>query len=594
MFTLKANTTIFTIILSVLISSVVASCSGRKDDTELARLDREATLSMSTLSKEDLDSIGHLLLKKARSERNRTYEGKAHFYLSSFRSGLSDDERKSRLDHLDSAEQIADDTDNDTLRSMVYNQRGVWELADSYSPATAQYWFSRSIEKASGLGKRFYSIPAEMNMSEAYRMSGDTIGIRYDKDLFEYAMKRDEPLLRFTAGLHCASYYATTANDTSELRLYIDAMRLMEKEFPGASEMVYAKFFFGKGRYLEAEHFISRSQPDNYPDFQILYAEILNKLGKFEESELLAQKAMQSRNSLSFYDFGKLLKIRAANMDALGNHREAYHRMGEYEDFRDSIARSRSLDLMKRYRIEYEVAAKDREILEQRIRMRTMTFTISAIVTLAIVAALFYFLWNRRRNRFYKDIVRQNREFIDRQDLLEKSIARRDSIISDLEARLKILHKEGLPQASDNDSSTEESGIKDESVADVPTLQRGLSDERIDEFFDRILTLCDKEQVWRDTSITRDSFAARVGCNRTYLTEVIKAKTGMGYSQYMNSCRIREAVRVLSDPDNSVQLKELSAKIGFMTIQTFYSTFRQQIGMSPAAFRKSAIDDTTI
>lgn len=591
MFTLKANTTIFTIILSVLISSVVASCSGRKDDTELARLDSEATLSMSTLSKEDLDSIGHLLLKKARSERNRTYEGKAHFYLSSFRSGLSDDERKARLDHLNSAEQIADDTDNDTLRSMVYNQRGVWELADSYSPATAQYWFSRSIEKASGLGKRFYSIPAEMNMSEACRMSGDTIGIRYDRDLFEYAMKRDEPLLRFTAGFHCASYYATIANDTSELRPYIDAMRLMKKEFPGASEMVYAKFFFAKGRYLKAEHFICKSQPENYPDFQILYAEILNRLGKYEESERLARKAMPSRNSLSFYDFGKLLRIRAANMDALGNHREAYHRMEEYEDFRDSIARNRSLDLMKRYRIEYEIAAKDWEILEQRIRIRTMTFTISAIVTLTIVAALFYFLWNRRRNRFYKDIVRQNREFIDRQNLLEKSIARRDSIISDLKIRLHILHKETC-QTSDNDSSTGDSGIKDESVADAPILQGGLSEERIDEIFDRILTLCDKEQVWRDRSITRDLFAARVGCNRTYLTEVIKAKTGMGYSQYMNCCRIREAVRVLSDPDNSVQLKELSAKIGFMTIQTFYSAFRQQIGMSPAVFRKAALDDT--
>lgn len=592
MFTLKANTPLFTIILSVLISSIVVSCSGRKADPELARLDREATLSMSTYSKEGLDSTGILLLEKARAKGNRSYEGKAHFFLSSFRSGLSDTERKERLNHLDIAEKIADETDNDTLRSMVYNQRGVWELADSYSPVTAQYWFARSIESTSGLGKRFYSIPAEMNMSEACRMSGDTIGIRYDRELFKYALKEDEPLLRFTAGFHCAYYYASTANDTSELRPYIEAMRLMEREFPGASEMVYAKFFFAKGRYDEAEHFISRSQPDNYPDFQILYAEILNKLGKFEESERMAQKAMPSRNSLSFSDYGNLLRIRAANMDALGNLKEAYRRLGEYEVFRDSIARTRSLDLMKRYRTEYEVAAKDREILEQRIRIRTMTFTISAIVALAIIAALFYFLWDRRRNRFYKDIVRQNREFIDRQDLLEKSIARRDSVISDLEDRMRRERQTDAQPANGHDGAADNPRINDGPVAEAPGLQGGLSDERIDEIFDRILTLCDKEQVWRDTSMTRDTFAARVGCNRTYLTEVIKAKTGMGYSQYMNSCRIREAVRVLSDSDNSIQLKKLSADIGFMTIQTFYSAFRQQIGMSPAAFRKAALDDT--
>lgn len=586
----KVNITAIAFTLSALIVSILACCS-RESDPELKRLDREATLSMSTYAKENLDSIGQQLLSHACKEGNRAYEGKAHFYLSSFRSGISDKERKQRLSHLDTAEKIADETNNDTLRSMIYNQRGVWELADSYSPATAQYWFTRSIEKASGLGKRFYSIPAEMNMSEACRMSGDTIGIRYDRELFDYAMKHDEPMLKFTAGFHCASYYSAIANDTSELRPYIDAMRLMAKEYPGAVEMVYAKFFFTKGRYREAEHFISRSQPDNYPDFQILYADILNRLGKFSESEQLAEKALPSRTSLSSTDYGNLLRIRAANMDALGKHKEAYARMTEYENFRDSIEQTKSLDLLKRYRIEYEVAAKDREIMEQRMRIRSMVFIISAIVVFVVAIALGYFLWHRRRNRFYKDIVRQNREFIDRQDLLDKSIARRDSIIWDLENRIKELQTKDTAETEgprSGDVQHEEDLPAEDNVS-----ARGLSDERSDEIFDRIRNLTDKEQVWRDTSITREALAEMAGCNRTYLTEVIKAKTGMGYSQYMNSCRIREAVRVLSDPNNSIPLKELSAEIGFLTIQTFYNAFRQQIGMSPAAFRKAALADNT-
>lgn len=589
----KDNITAVIFTLSVLIVSILVSCTGKESDPDLKRLDSEATLSMSTYAKDNLDSIANLLLDKARSKSNKVYEGKAHFYLSSFKFGLSETEKKLRLRHLDIAEKIADATDNDTLRSMVYNQRGVWELAESYSPATAQYWFSRSIEIASRLKKRFYSIPAEMNMSEACRMSGDTIGIRYDRNLFDYAMRFNESLLKFTAGLHCASYYSSIVNDTSELSPYIGAMRLMEKEYPGAIEMIYAKFFYNKGRLKDAERYIRYARPENYPDFQILYAEILSGLGRFRESEHWTEMALPSRWHLSPTDYGRLLRLRASNMEALGNHKEAYARATEYEAFRDSLEQTKSLDLMKRYRIEYEVAAKDREISEQRMRIRSMVFVISAIVVFVVAIALGYYLWHRRRNRFYKDIVRQNREFIDRQDILDKSIARRDAIITELENRIHELQTKDI---EGGDAGTPDEGDADKNEdepAEGSVTAGGLSDERSDEIFDRIRNLTDKEQVWRDTSITREAFARMAGCNRTYFTEVLKARTGMGYSQYMNSCRVREAVRVLSDPNNSIPLKELSAEIGFLTIQTFYSAFRQQIGMSPAAFRKAALADNT-
>lgn len=96
--------------------------------------------------------------------------------------------------------------------------------------------------------------------------------------------------------------------------------------------------------------------------------------------------------------------------------------------------------------------------------------------------------------------------------------------------------------------------------------------------------------MWRDVNITRDSFADMVGCNRTYFTEAIKSHTGMSYTQYMNSCRIREAVRVLSEPADDTPLKNLSASLGFLTLASFYAGFKKETGMSPAAFRKTARD----
>lgn len=549
-------------ILFSILAAILISCKNTEENDELKKLDAEAKQSMSSYHKEGLDSLAALLLRKSRLAKNKKYECKAHFYLSYFSPGMSTKTIENKLRHLDIAERIAEETHNDTLLSYIYNQRGVYELSINYNITTSQYWFKRSIEKASTLKDREFSIPAEMNMSEACRMNSDTMGIHYDHNLFNYAKVNDNALLKFLAGMHCAVYYSDSAKDTSELRPYIDAMRPLQKEYPGTIEMIFARYYLKKGKYSEAEYFISRSHPDNYSDFQILYAEILNKLGRYKESDSWTEKVIPNRKLINFNDYGKMLRIRVDNMSAIGNQKDAFLRLKEYEDFRDSVNRLKNLDLTKRYKVEFEVALKDREISEQKLHIRNMTIIIIAIIFFVVCAALGYFFWHKRRNRFYHDIVKQNMEFIKLQDIMSERISRRESKIRELE------------------SSLSGNSIKHSKI----------SDQKAEEIFDRIQHLADVKQVWRDANITRDAFADMVGCNRTYFSEVLKAKTGMNYSQFMNSCRIREAMKVLSNPDDGTSLKELSAKLGFITIQTFYTSFKNHIGMSPAAYRKAAID----
>lgn len=232
---------------------MAVGCSGRGNRSELAELDHKANLSMSSNDKEGLDSLASLLLEKAREHHEEILEGKAHFYLSSFSQNLPEDVTRIKLRHLDKAQEIAEKNNNDSLLTFVYNQRGVWELGQYRHAVTAQYWFAKSMEHASRLDSRALSIPAEMNMSEACRIAGDTIGINYDLRLFDYASQQKEPLLRFVAGMHCAMYYAPLVADTAELQPYVRAMRSMEKEYPGASEYVYAIFYFSHADYEKAE-----------------------------------------------------------------------------------------------------------------------------------------------------------------------------------------------------------------------------------------------------------------------------------------------------------------------------------------------------
>lgn len=537
-----------------------SACSRSSRQPELRRLDREANDAMARFVDRSTDSLATLLLDRATRAGDRTYQGKAHFYLSKFYWDLDSATVARKLSHLDQAEAIARETGNDTLLAWVYNQRGVWELSRNLAPVTARYWFNKSIETATPLGERWISIPAENNMSESCRISGDTIGIQYDRELFDYAVRSRQPELMWASGLHCAVYYARTASDTTVLNPYLEAVDALPDYSRGIRQFVYAIYFFNKGEYGSAAKLMEEADPTRYRDFRVFYAEILNRLGRYDESDSWLT-ANDTAPGVIFSDSEvRAVKARALNAAATARWSDAYRWQKVYERMRDSIDASNSRDLSRRYNVEYEVNIKDRRIAEQTRDLKELRLTIawSLALVLVIIGSLCIYIWKRRG--FYRDIVRQNLDFVARQ--------------KDYEQRLAAFETNaGTTRPLDSEASSS-----------------GANDSKLDGIFNQIRTLAEEKQVWRDVNITRDSFADMVGCNRTYFTEAIKSHTGMSYTQYMNSCRIREAVRVLSDPADDTPLKDLSASLGFLTLASFYAGFKKETGMSPAAFRKTARD----
>ena len=99
----------------------------------------------------------------------------------------------------------------------------------------------------------------------------------------------------------------------------------------------------------------------------------------------------------------------------------------------------------------------------------------------------------------------------------------------------------------------------------------------------------EQEKIYRDSNLTRDRLAELLGTNRTYLTQIITQHSGKGYYQFINSYRIKEAVKILSDPANSsYPLKALAADLGFKSMTTFYKTFQETVGMTPSMYRDTA------
>lgn len=547
-------------IFILLLGVFLCRCTRGGGNPALARLDKEANACMSGYDNTGLDSVAGLLLDESRRAGDRAYEGKAHFYLSFLTAERDDSADMAKMRHLDEAEAIARETGNDTLLAMVYNQRGVWEFGAFRSPVTARYWLNRSMETARPLGQRWISLPAEINMSESCRLVGDTVGIRYDRDLFDYASRAGDSLLLFSTGLHCAVYYADKVSDTAMLRPYIDAVRMMSDRIAGVDCMIYARFFLSQGDYDAAERFILMADPMSHTDYQVLYAEILSRQERYADSERVLDSVASDASWLYPGDNLKVLRLRASNAEGLGDWELACRRRKDYEAFRDSLDRANTRDLQKKYQIEYEVNVKDREIDVQNLKIRNMKAVILAAALMIVMIVAGYMFYHVKRNRLYRDIVRQNLDCLARQKDYEKRLAVCNSRIA---------------------------GLEKAGSAVTPERMKKMSEEKIDSVFEKIRELAEVRQVWRDVTITRETFADMVGCNRTYFTEAIRERTGMSYTQYMNSCRTNEAIRILSDTDDSTPLKILAAQLGFLSLATFYSSFKQATGISPAAYRKT-------
>jgi AraC-like DNA-binding protein len=117
------------------------------------------------------------------------------------------------------------------------------------------------------------------------------------------------------------------------------------------------------------------------------------------------------------------------------------------------------------------------------------------------------------------------------------------------------------------------------------------NEAKTQELYDRACELMEHERLYTDPQLNRERLAELLGTNRTYLSAIIKEKSGMSYLQFVNSYRINEAVRILSDPEKiDYPLKQIWSDLGFNSPATFYKLFQQAVGITPSVYRKQFID----
>ena len=96
------------------------------------------------------------------------------------------------------------------------------------------------------------------------------------------------------------------------------------------------------------------------------------------------------------------------------------------------------------------------------------------------------------------------------------------------------------------------------------------------------------EHVFTDSSLTLHKLAKQLGTNRSTLSKAINTNMGVNFSTYLNSYRIKEAIRIFNSDTahKSYKIESIGQMCGFNTRQAFHRAFKQETGMNTRQYLK--------
>ena len=396
------------------------------------------------------------------------------------------------------------------------------------------------------------------NIAMAHYLRNDPNGLKYSLEVIDIGTANDDPLLLYSGSFVTAYMYYLLGDYAAALDHIGRALDVGGKYIEYAEAYsLYANILVRVGRESEAAAYYKRSlehvgtEKSNTLAYLNYGSYLIGKGAAAEAAEVLEKGLdfVNKRNN-AFYRYQLYEKLSEA-YELADRPRTALKYYKNYHHEFDSIFNVERERAINELRVQYESEKQEKELREKELDLlrekQKLNVTVFVVVILAgLLAALFITYW--RKNQRYRQIVRQQHELIRREQVIEKLYGQSD-------------------------------GSGKYTVS-------SLSDEKGQALFAEFERLMKTDRIYRERDITIDKVADRLGTNRSYLSRAINENGGMSFSQYINSRRIGEARRILSETDNDIQIKVLAYELGFATPEAYSSTIRKAIGMLPTKFRE--------
>lgn len=562
---------ILLLLLMILTAFPVYSSSYNFTIEQLLRQCEQAR-SMSKYA--ELGGLSLKLLRQSRSANDKRGLGYGYLYegLSQLFTGKGDNANAS----FDKAWWYGRDIRNDSIGALVMNARGIYQAMYCNNNFMAQHFFFQSLDLAEASRYEVLKIRVYGNLLILSKSANDSKGFDYARRIYRYGVEHKDVEQEYMGAYYLAVFYRLKGNYQKALQYVKSALQLYNKHHyddVASVYVLYSEIEMELGHLPVAYNLAQTAdslvhkyaQASLYPDVYLQLAQVLNRQGKYAESNDEVQKALSSSEEHSFSNrVIDCYQLMASNDVKMGDKDGAISCLLKANAGMDTLSRVNMDRLMREREMVDKVHRQEQQDAEKREQIENQNRTIltMVIVSLILLAALVVILLVlRSRNRLIKRIVKQNVQAVDRQN----------------KARQRISELEKAQTENNN--------------ADKPSARLLDDKERMQQLYDRICEMMDTEKPYKTPQLTREKLAAMLGTNRTYLSTVIREKSGMSYQQFVNSYRINEAVRILSDREAvDYPLKQLWSDLGFTSSSTFYKLFQQSVGITPSVYRKQFLE----
>ena len=496
------------------------------------------------------------------------YQGQARIMLGKTQEGLQD---------LLGAKRLAEIQHNDSALCSVYNGLGLYEQNVTCDYYRSLNYYREGCDIAERCGHRLLYCLLVANIAEVLTLRNEEAGLEYAEKCYLLGRQNNDPYLIYCGAISMARNLCLNRKMEEAWRYTREADRLSKRyDFKNRSDIynTYGEIALEAGDYMKAGLYYEQairehgfSQAAYVVSTYVGYGRALISQKKYKSAleKLQIGKEISEKNITSLFRREVYLLLSAC-YDRLGEPKEAleYYKKYTAESFR--LYNEDKERTEKELMVRYETEKRNKELAQKNMLLQKEQNRVMALVGITfvvLIVVLLFYINYRRKNRLYKQIVRESVDWLAKERQFSKRIAEQEKQLQEL------IGKAGAVDGGRYSGSS-------------------LNKDSQQELFGRLERLMQNDQVYKNSLFTREKMAELLGTNRTYLSQTINEQTGLTFTHYMNKYRIEEARRILADPQDDTPIKAIAADLGFSSVTTFYTLFKAAVQMSPDQYRKHA------
>ncbi len=462
--------------------------------------------------------------------------------------------------NVDSAELYIADTktvsENDTssfIALLANDVLAVYAMKKDMDYSTALDYFNKGLSIAREIKDTLNQAVLLCNISHIYLIRKDTLGISYAREGYNLAEIIGKPYITINAGLNLADMYLLDGKYMESIPLSDDIIKASagqgRNDYMSHALLIKASAYSRMGMREEAKRFFNEAERylqyaggdiktryfSDYGDFALLYGDAGEAIRSY-------MRALSEDGCTYEIKLDKYLCLSEA-YSAIGDDNAALKYYKMYHRLSDSLAISSKERQFNNLLIRYNEAKYNESIKEKELEVikanRTIMLSVGILLVVSTILVCMYLLY-RKKNNMYHSLVAQHQQYLARENRLR-------------EEKLQ--------------------------------LRQDMKEDKERELFEKIESLMDIQKAYLDNGMSLDKIAGLCNSNRSYISKVINRFCGMSFTNYVNDKRIKEAIKLLSDPDNDMPLKALSDHLGYNTLSTFYRVFINETGCPPSKYR---------